>query len=369
MSFTLALNGRFSGTPKPTGTQVVAYHLFDAILRAPRGEEAVVFADPRFPGVAAWAELPRTRLVPVPFQDWSRGRAQLWEQFAFPLAARRRGARVAHHPITTCPAWHNGLRTVVTLHDLNFYLHPEWFSRRFSLVLRLCAVPGLQRADRVVAISDYVAGQAREHFHLRPERLTRVYNGNRPLPGDAPSLPGTPPYILCVGSLQPHKNLPRLIEAYRRLRPDFPGLELHVVGRPQARFAAQPELAALLETPGLKVLGYLSEAELQRAYRDARVFCYPSLEEGFGLPLLEAALAGTLVVSSNASCLPEIAGPAAELVDPLDPGAIAAGLAKMLRLPEEERARRLETGAAWAGRFTWEAAAEAYWKIFRAAAY
>ena len=115
----------------------------------------------------------------------------------------------------------------------------------------------------------------------------------------------------------------------------------------------------------MKILGYLSEEELYAAYQGARVFCYPSLEEGFGLPLLEAMAVGTPVVSSNASCLPEIAGPGAILVDPLRVETILEGLRRLLTLPPEERAERIAQGYAWAARFTWANAATEYWDIYR----
>ncbi len=155
---------------------------------------------------------------------------------------------------------------------------------------------------------------------------------SKPSPSRRRTRPGraAAPTSCAVGSLQPHKNLPRLIRAYQQIRGEFPGLDLWVVGRPQPRFSDQAELAGLLKSPGVKLLGYLSEADLMAAYRHARVYCYPSLEEGFGLPLLEAMQAGTLVVTSNLSCLPEIAGPASELVDPLSEEAIAGALRKTL---------------------------------------
>lgn len=360
----IALNGRFSGTPQPTGTQTASLGLFDAIIRAERERPLVVFADPRFEKVADWAAIPHTTLVPVPFQDWSRRRAQIWEQFTFPRLSRRHGCVLAHHPMTTCPSWNNGLKSVVTLHDLNFFRHPEWYSRSFRLVYHLFAVPGLRRADRVVTISNYVRDQAIACLHLKPGRVRRIYNGVKPLPLAADQPEPAAPYLLCVGSLQPHKNLPRLIRAYRRLRADFPDLELRVVGRPQPRFAGQEELADLLQTPGVKLTGYLSEAELMDAYRRARVFCYPSLEEGFGLPLLEALQAGTLVMTSNVSCLPEIAGTACEQIDPFDEEAMAASIAGLLRLPPGERRRRVEEGHRWADTFSWQRAAHEYLKLY-----
>ncbi len=363
----VALNGRFSGTLQPTGTQTVAFHLFDAIIReSSRDRPVVVFADPRYPGVSEWTSQPNTTFVSVPFQDWSRLGAQLWEQLSFPRLARAQGCDVMHSPITTCPFFQAGLKTVVTLHDLNFYHHPEWYSFSLRLVLDIFALPGIKRAHRVVTISDYVRTQAVESLSLEPERVVRIYNGTKPAPelDTNVDVPVPTPYILAVGSLQPHKNLPRLIRAHQMLRNKFPELELWIVGRPQPRFAKLPELASLLTLPGVRVLGYLSEAALAETYRNARVFCFPSLEEGFGLPLLEAMQARTIVLTSNVSCLPEIGGPACLCVDPYSESAIASGISTLLRLTPHERTERIENGLLWTEKFTWKSAAIQYLDLY-----
>src|SRR5438552_2101922 len=132
ISSSVALNGRFSGTLRPTGTQIAAFQMFDAIVRAPaRQIPLTIFADPAFTGVKEWKDVPRVRFVEVPFSRWSRGRAQLWEQLALPALCVRSGCQVAHHPITTSPLVKRGVKSIITLHDLNFLLHPEWYTRRF----------------------------------------------------------------------------------------------------------------------------------------------------------------------------------------------------------------------------------------------
>jgi glycosyltransferase involved in cell wall biosynthesis len=360
----VALNGRFSGTPQATGTQTAAFHLFDAIIRARRSIEVVVFADPRFPGVEAWRDVPGTWFVDVPFQSWSRGRAQLWEQFRLPPLCRQWSCQMAHHPIATNPVFHAGCKSVVTLHDLNFYLHPEWFTRSFRLVQAFVLIAGAKRAERVVTISNYVLEHAKKHLGIPGKNLRMVYNGVKPLANGAGTKPAGGRRLLCVGSLQPHKNLVRMIRAFQRLQAEFPDLELQVVGRPQARFAKDPELPRLLESPGVKVLGYLSEAALADAYRDSTVFCYPSLEEGFGLPVLEAMSAGTIVVTSDMSCLPEIAGGRAILVDSLSVEAMAGGVRQALALDAATRAEMAARGRDWARQFTWQRAADEYLKIY-----
>jgi glycosyltransferase involved in cell wall biosynthesis len=359
----IALNGRFSGTSQPTGTQTAAFNLFDALVRREgRADDLVIFADDRYPGVAAWAAFPRVTFVQVPFQDWSRGRAQVWEQVRLPSLCRKWRCEVAHHPINTCPIWQNGVRTVVTLHDLNFLLHPEWYSWKLRLVFSLFCLPGVRRAQRVVTISHFVEKQIVEALRIPAARLRMVHNGVKSL--DSPAAPSAEPYVLCVGSLQPHKNLTRIIKAFQAVRRESPDLQLRIVGRPQAQFTADAGLPDLLESPGVRVLGYLSDAELAAAYRGTAVFCYPSLEEGFGLPMLEAMSLGAPVITSNTSCLPEIGGDAALYVDPRSIDQIAGRIREVLEWTPEQRALVVERGCRHAREFSWPRAADEYLAIY-----
>jgi glycosyltransferase involved in cell wall biosynthesis len=261
-----------------------------------------------------------------------------------------------------------GVKTVVTLHDLNFYHHPEWVAPAFRRWLLNTAVPGIRKADHVALISDYVLHDVLQTLKLDPKKTSRIYNGLRPMPARAPGAMDKTGdgarVILGVNLWQPHKNLPRLLEAFRQLRLEFPDLELHLAGRPQANFIEQPGMKAGLEAPGVKVLGYLSEAALAEAYSAATVFCYPSLEEGFGLPILEAMMMGTRVATSDASCLPEIAGGAALLFDPLAPESIAAVLKQALTESAAAREKAIAFGKTVAAKFTWESAAQEYANLY-----
>jgi glycosyltransferase involved in cell wall biosynthesis len=298
----------------------------------------------------------------VPFQDWSRGKAQFWEQARLPSLVRKWQCDVVHHPINTCPIWKNGIPGVVTLHDLNFLLHPEWYSWKLRLVFAMFSLPGVRRADRVVTISHYVEKQIAETLKIPASRLRMVHNGVKTLA--APASAGPPPYVLCVGSLQPHKNLARIIRAFQQARANHPALELRIVGRPQSQFTADPDLPGLLESPGVRTLGYLSDAELAAAYRDAAVFCYPSIEEGFGLPMLEAMTLGAPVITSNTSCLPEIGGDAALYVDPFSVEEIAGRIREALAWTPARREAVIARGYARAAEFSWKAAASKYLAIY-----
>jgi glycosyltransferase involved in cell wall biosynthesis len=192
-----------------------------------------------------------------------------------------------------------------------------------------------------------------------------IYNGVNaliPPPSLAPNHSGK--YFLCVGSLQPHKNLARMIRAYLLFKKEFSDIELHVVGRPQSRFVEDPELSSLLSAPGVRLLGYLSKEKLAEAYVGALAFCYPSLEEGFGLPILEAMHLGIPILTSNVSCLPEVSGPSALLVDPFSVEDLAAALKQILTMSPNEREAKIESGRKWAVQFSWHASARAYLKLY-----
>jgi glycosyltransferase involved in cell wall biosynthesis len=360
----IAVNGRFSGSKQPTGTQTAAFHSINSYLREARTLHFEVFADPEYPGVKDWELLPNVRLIPISFRSWSRAKSHFWEQFWFPLLCRKHGCRIAHHPMTTAPVCKLGAQTIVTVNDLNFYLHPEWYSRSFRLVYRFFAIPGIKRADRVTVISDYVLEQTAEHFHIPRERIRRIYLAVKPARSDESPQLAAKQFVLAVGSLQPHKNLARLIRAFQILRKEKPQLELWIIGRPQAGFQSQSELSDLLKSEGINLLGYVSESDLVAFYRQASVFCFPSLEEGFGMPILEAMSAGTVVVTSNSSCLPEIGGPVAEYVDPLSEASIAGGIRRMLELPIETRAIRVAAGRQWASQFNWPRTGKAFSELF-----
>lgn len=362
----VALNGRFSGTRRPTGTQTASFQLYDAMLRTDVGRhEWIVFADPSFPGVGEWASLPGVSLIEVPFEKMGRERSQIWEQLTFVSRAKKKGCQLAHHPMTTCPAFSPGLPAVVTLHDLNFLLHPEWFSWKFRMSYRWLALPGIRRAAKVVCISERTRELTRESLALPDASMRLIYNGVKPLVPEERELPTRQyPTILCVGSLQPHKNLPRLLEACERLRKEFPDLELRVVGRVQANFQLPPRLNELLNHEWVRRLGYLTESELAAEYAEATVFCFPSLEEGFGLPILEAMSLGTVVVTSNVSCLPEVAGSAAFLADPYSIEDLVLQLGRALRLSEPERRQQVMEGKRWAAGFSWERAGQSYIDLF-----
>ncbi len=262
---------------------------------------------------------------------------------------------------------------VFTCYDLTFLSHPECH----TLDNRLSCLAGLLRAQLAdasfIAISEATADELRRHLGVTDDRLHVIYpapaSGLRPLEradarrrlGDRFGVAGKP--VVAVGTLEPRKNLGRLLEAWagldEALRRAHP---LLLAGGGGWKNDALLERAGELE--GVRLLGAVDDEDLGVLYSAARVFAYPSLAEGFGLPVLEAMACGAPVLTSNVSALPEVAGGAARLVDPLDVEAIRRALEALLtRRDERHRLRAL--GRERAARFSWAETARRTLEVYR----
>jgi glycosyltransferase involved in cell wall biosynthesis len=273
------------------------------------------------------------------------GRDVYWYPVALPREARKR-VDVLHCPTFRAPV-RSALPVVVTVHDLAVLRHPGTFNlwtRRYSRL----AVPRVVRAARlVIAVSEFTRGELVELLGVPAGRIRVVPNAvGEPFSPEGPSAEGD--YVLAVGTLEPRKNLASAQQAVRRL-----GVELRVVG---ARGWGGVEVDGWL--------GRVSDEELAALYRGARCLVYPSLYEGFGIPVLEAMACGTPVVTSAGGATEEVAGGAAVLVDPLDAGSIASGIEEAVRRRDELVPRGLER----AGSFTWERVAAETWRVYEEAA-
>jgi glycosyltransferase involved in cell wall biosynthesis len=275
----------------------------------------------------------------------SAARDTWWYYAALPRRAR--GLDVLH-----CTTFRGPLRSrvpfTVTLHDLALVRHPELFPRWHRWTGRAGIGPVARAADRVLAVSEFTKREAVELLRLDPGRVTVIGNAVEAhfTPSDTVSQGGLAvSYVLAVGTLEPRKNLTRVAEAAARA-----GVELRVAG---------PRGWGGVEIPGW--VGEVTDEELVELYRGAAALVYPSLYEGFGIPVLEAMACGTPVVTSRGGATEEVAGGAAVLVDPLDVESIARGIAEAAARRDELRA----LGLARAAGFTWAGVAdrvEAAWR-------
>jgi glycosyltransferase involved in cell wall biosynthesis len=268
-------------------------------------------------------------------------RDALWYPLATGVLAR--GVDVLH-----CPTFRGPLRArppvVVTVHDLAILRHPETFPGWHRAYGRVGLRSTVHAADAVVALSDFTKAEVEGLLDVPASRIRVVPNGVDALFSPAgPVAEGD--YVLAVATLEPRKNLARALEAARRA-----SVELRVVGAEGWGGVAVPGWA-----------GFVSDEELARLYRGARCVVYPSLYEGFGLPIVEAMACGTPVVTSRGGATEETAGGAAVLVDPLDPASIAGGIGEAARRRDELVPKGRERASA----FTWARTADAVEALWR----
>jgi len=295
--------------------------------------------------LGALHDRPGLELELLSFGGPSRVSSVLRDALWYPAALSR---RVQELDVLHCTTFRGPLRprvpTVLTVHDLAILRYPEVFPRWHRLYGKAGLRSTLRAADAIVTVSEFTRREVVALIGIPEERIRVVSNGVDPLfTPDGPAREGS--YVLAVATLEPRKNLDGVVEAAR-----LAGIELRVVG---ARGWGG------VDVPGW--VGEVPDAELADLYRGARCVVYPSLYEGFGLPVLEAMASGTPVVTSRGTAMEEIAGDAAVLVDPHDVTAIAEGISQA----EARRVELVPLGLARAGEFTWERAAdrvEALWK-------
>ena len=300
----------------------------------------------------------------------------VWNHLRLPAHLARHPVDLLHCPFYTLPALCPA-PAVVTIHDITFELHPEWYTRRARLAFSGFAAASARKARHVLTVSGCSRDDIIAAYHLEPSRVTAV-----PLAPDPEFRPVTDPgevaavkarygisseYLLHVGSITPRRNMSRLLEAFASARRRRPGLTLVLAGRVEP---PSPPVEVEIQRKGLtgavSVTGYVRPGDLPALYSAAAAVVYPSLYEGFGLPVLEAMACGAPVLASDTSCFPEVAGDAALLVDPRNTHALAEGMSAILA-DDALRRRLVGAGLARSAAFTWERTARATLAVYRLA--
>jgi glycosyltransferase involved in cell wall biosynthesis len=266
-----------------------------------------------------------------------------WWLWGLDREVARLGADVVHGPDFAVP-YLKRRPSVLTIHDLSPWMDEGWHHAADRVRRRTPLLLDLGVATMVITPGQTVRKQAIERFRLAPEQVAAIPEAaaSRFQPTRAPE---GPPYFLFVGTLEPRKNLPMLVEAWREVRREI-AADLVIAGRARAD---APEIG---EEPGLRLLGEVPDGQLPSLYSGAIALVYPSLYEGFGLPVLEAMQCGACVIASRA--LEEVGGDAVEYAD--DAAALAAAMRQAAGRPEW-RAERQERSLARAREFSWDRAA------------
>lgn len=349
------------------GSEIMARRMVDAVARARPDLELLAYCG-REAGESlraeGWPANVTVRELPVSATNKPVRIAA--ELTALPAIARRDRVDLLHSLGTTSPPV-TGMPSISTILDLIYEHFPDTFPAAARLGLKVLVGPGARRADRVIAISEATKRDVVEHLRVPADRVDVAYLGygmrTPDTVTDEPTLRGrhglgTGRVILCVSAALVHKNLPRLIEAFARLGDEHADTRLVLAGH------AGREHDALVQhardhgvADRVTLTGWVSDADLEGLYRLATCCAYPSLFEGFGLPVLEAMARDRPLACANTTSLPEVAGDAAALFDPRDTQQIAASLRRLLT-DEAYAAALVARGRERVGRFTWEACAD-----------
>jgi glycosyltransferase involved in cell wall biosynthesis len=328
-----------------------------------------VLRQPTGIGVYANAVLPALQALPhvlIPGGEQGTARQRLrrlaWSQLRLPQLARQNGASLIFTPAPEGYLGPQIIPQVVMVHDLRPVSHPDRSLQ--SLYFRRWVPPLLRQCRHIITNSAFTAGEIQRATGVSSERISVIPLGvdaERFRPKASVSLElQARPYLLHVGQDYPHKNLGRLIEAFAAIANTNPDLQLVLAGKPHP--SETPRLQAMVRGLGLQervqFRPYVPAGELPELLAGALAFVYPSLWEGFGLPVLEAMAAGTPVLTSLGSGTEEVAGDAALLVDPWDQAALAAALSDLVRQPQLRKELHCK-GLERVRLFSWERTAHA----------
>jgi len=358
----IALNAQllsFAETYRSGGISRVIYHLLAELGRDGRGHTFDVFV-PTAPATNGWGKL---SFHPSGSHTMMPAVRIAWEQTMLPrqLAALKPRPDLLHGLAYALPVGWAG-PGVVTIYDLSFLRFPKAFNLTNRIYLTATTRATARRARRILTISEHARRDivrllsvpeqrvdvtypaAEERYRLLPALEVEIFREARKLPKD---------FVFALGTLEPRKNLVGLLHAYARLR--APRTPLYVAGGTGWRFRP---IFDTVQQLGLQddvhFLGFVPEDELPLWYNAARLFAFPSLYEGFGLPVLEAMACGTPVVTSTAASLPEVAGQAAVLIPPQDTNRLAQEMERVLDDPQRQMEMRA-AGRIQASRFSWRA--------------
>jgi glycosyltransferase involved in cell wall biosynthesis len=368
----VGLNLIFLVPREMSGLETYARELIHALHRERPDARLTAFVNREAASDPSWRELLPTVTVPVYGRRrsaWVRG-----EQLLLPALAKRARVDLVHSLASTAPA-RGSFRRVVTIHDVIYRIHPEAHAGWRSLALRALVPLAARRADRVIVPSKSTRDDLMRLLKVPGEKIDLIPNGLGAPPATSWDSEeelrrrydlGTRQLVLTVSLKRPHKNLVRLLEAIALIPRDRrPMLILagHRTPYEDELRARAAELGLLEDT---RFPAWVPADELEGLYRTASCFVFPSLYEGFGLPVLEAMARGLPVACSDRGALAEVAGGAALTFDPEQPHAIAAAIEELLADPAE-RLGRSRAGRENAARFTWSQAARKTFETYESA--
>ena len=305
----------------------------------------------------------------------------LWKQFVLPYQAKQLGCRVLFCSDFMVPYFSLGIKTIPVFHDAFFWEYPEHYNKYWLLFFRNLGLAAAKKSAYVVTPTQYASNQLAKYTGINPNKIQVI--------GEAPKTIATLisqnettaivkqilnlDYILHVGTLEKRKNLLALIQAFKIVRENgFPNLKLVLVGKASNKITLDDSRAikdAIMQqqlTNDVILTDYLCDAEVQQLYQKAKLYVFPSINEGFGIPVLEAFKYQVPVVIANNTCLPEVAGQGAKSFNPFSVQDMANAISTLLN-DEALRQTYIEKGNAQLQNFSWDKTAASLMQLFKKA--
>ena len=340
------------------GTQTYAISLIQALAKVDTENEYILFVNRESANLEI-VDAPNFRRVICPVLARRREMRYAYEQLILPKLLDRHQINLVHSLGYVCPL-NVSCANIVTIHDLNYHALRDSMTPGKRLLLGWFVRQSARRADHILTVSEFSRGQIIQFLGIDPASVTVTHLGPRALSEGKNEdwqevsaryrIAG--PYVMAFSGLSPHKNIQRLLQAYAKVCTGLPHT-LVLVGHLPEGGAVRAEMSRLGISNRVIVTGYVPDSHVMLLIKHADVFVFPSLYEGFGLPVLDAQQAGVVVACSAAACLPEVAGKAAVLFDPLSIEEMTAAIRTCI-LDQPLRSRLMELGFQNVQQFSWE---------------
>lgn len=355
-------------------------HLVRELVRLYTRDTFVLFFDHRTPASDSFlqelATLPHVEIVHFPFSQYKRYLPLGYSHVVVARALKQKNLDVFHSPAYSIPLQYNK-PAIVTIHDLAIYKHASWFPPGQKFSTSILVPSSVRKAAKLIAVSQATAKSIRQIFRTPEERIRVIYEGapsvqrisaaERRAVKQAFNLSNR--FILFIGTIEPRKNLVNLVKAFDAFMQEnharYRDLQLVIAGG--KGWKHEPVFRAISRarwSSNIRVLGYVSAQEKQALLQEAFFFAFPSLWEGFGLPVIEAERVGLPVLTSQVSSLPEVGGDGALYVDPKSIRSIQDGITTLVRYPKKRDAlgRR---GKEYSKQFSWKQCAKETYAVYK----
>lgn len=348
------------------------YYLVKHLLQLDKKNHYVLFFDHRSTSVQEFKRK-NVEIIRFPYSEYKKYLPIAYSHVYVSRVLHKAKLDLFHAPANIIPLQYTK-PAVVTVHDLAIYQHPEWFPPKQDFSVKVLVPRSLQKAKQIIAVSHSTARDIQRQFHVPQQRLTVIHEGYELT--KAPSklamhalrkhLKLQEKYFLYVGTLEPRKNIAGMITAFdalvRRKPKKYKNVQLVLAGAKGYQFIENYKAIQAVQAGSIRYVGYLSQRDKQALLHGAVAFVFPSLYEGFGLPVVEAMAAGTPVITSNVASLPEVTGKAALLINPQSSLALQQAMEKML--VKKTRAAYSKKGKAQAKKFSWDKCAKETLKVY-----